>query len=83
MARQAATVTGVLSRLLSGAAVEVVPVLCFVDAEWGWFAKPFSIGGVHVCSPKSIAQLVGRPGPLGAKRIAELADHLARSLPPA
>jgi hypothetical protein len=83
IAHQVATVTGVLSRLPVGMDVEVIPVLCFDGAEWGWFAKPFSMGGVHVCSPKTIAQLVRRPGPLDAERIADLADHLATSLPPA
>jgi hypothetical protein len=41
--------------------LEVVPVhaaLCFVNSEWGWFAKPFSLSGVWVTWTENLIQLV-------------------------
>ena len=47
--------------LLAQAGLTSVPVhaaLCFVNAEWGWFAKPFSLSGVWVAWPEKLTELV-------------------------
>ena len=59
------------------------PVQCFVDGEWGLFAKPFSIDGVLVMWPKALADLVQSPGPLTAEHVTALGIRLAERLPPA
>jgi hypothetical protein len=61
--------------------VPVVPVLCFVDAEWGLFARPFALGQVHVAWPTATAQLVGRPGPLAPEAVTSLAATVAAAFP--
>ena len=32
--------------------------LCFVNSEWGWFAKPFSLNGVWVTWPEKLTELM-------------------------
>ncbi len=38
----------IVRRALGDVDIPVHQVLCFVDAEWGWFANPFTIEGVLV-----------------------------------
>ena len=41
--------------------LDLVPVhaaLCFTNAEWGWFAKPFSLNGVWVTRAEKLVDLV-------------------------
>ena len=40
-------------------------VLCFADAEWGLWARPFVLRGVTVTWPGALAALLGAGGPLG------------------
>lgn len=47
---------------LSGRDVPIQPVVCFIDAEWRWFAKPFTVDGVLVCWPKALYSLLKEPG---------------------
>ena len=50
-----------VENLLAQAGLTSVPVhaaLCFVNAEWGWFAKPFSLSGVWVAWPEKLTELV-------------------------
>ena len=50
-----------VENLLAQAGLTSVPVhaaLCFVNAEWGWFAKPFSLAGVWVAWPEKLTELV-------------------------
>jgi hypothetical protein len=58
MARQVAAVR----QALSGRDVPIQPVVCFIDAEWRWFAKPFTVDGVLVCWPKALYSLLKEPG---------------------
>jgi hypothetical protein len=49
-----------VENLLAQAGLTNVPVhsaLCFVNAEWGWFAKPFSLSGVWVAWPDKLTEL--------------------------
>jgi Nuclease-related domain len=55
--RQVAAVENVLAK----EGLESIPVhaaLCFVNSEWGWFAKPFSLNGVWVTWAQKLTELV-------------------------
>jgi len=41
--------------------VPIAGVLCFVDAEWPFFAEPFTVNGVQVLWPKKLVTLLKRP----------------------
>lgn len=41
-------------------AVPVFGVLCFVDADWGFFPDAFEVNGVRVVWPKKLATWIGR-----------------------
>ena len=62
----------------------VIPVLCFVDAEWGLFTKPFRLNEVLVIWPKALVKAIQATEqarhPLAVQ---ELAGRLAAALPPA
>ena len=64
-------------------ALTVTPVLCFVDAEWSLFARPFRLAGVWVEWSKSLGQRLCAPGPLDAAQVPLLAERVAKALPPA
>ncbi|HWD52917.1 MAG TPA: nuclease-related domain-containing protein [Acidimicrobiales bacterium] len=66
-----------------GADVSVTAALCFVDSDWGLFAKPFHQGGVLVTWPRKLAEAIGEPGPLTRDEVIRLAQTLAIALPPA
>lgn len=55
--------------------------LCFVEADWKWFAKPFTLDGVRVSGPKSLSAAVAEAGPLSREAVAEVAAQLAAALP--
>lgn len=65
------------------AAVPVRPMLCFVDADWQWFAKPFELGGVLVTWPRAARERVSTPGPLPSETIERIAARLDQQLRPA
>lgn len=72
-------------RALEGewAHVPVRPMLCFVDAEWGWFAKPIDISGVVVAWPKAAVKVLSRPGNYAGEDVTRISAHLATRLKPA
>ena len=63
--------------------VTVHGVLCFVDAEFPLFAKPFAVDGVLIIWGKALRERMAVPGPLTADQRAELHRLLAATLPPA
>lgn len=63
--------------------VPVRPVLCFVDAEWGWFARPFELNGVLVAWPKATSELLAHPGPYTPEAIERIVAALESRLKPA
>lgn len=63
--------------------VPVRPMLCFVDAQWRWFAKPFELDGVLVAWPRAARELLVRPGPYGRETVALIAATLGEQLKPA
>jgi hypothetical protein len=55
--RKVAAVEAVLAK----EGLDRVPVhaaLCFVNSEWGWFAKPFALNGVWVTWAQKLTELV-------------------------
>jgi hypothetical protein len=65
------------------AAVPVHSMVCFVDAQWGWFAKTIELGGVLVTWPKAMREVLVAPGPFGTETVATMAARLDRALRPA
>ncbi len=63
--------------------VSVDAALCFVDAEWGFFSKPFRQGGVWIGWPKRLAELIAAPGPVTRADAVRMAERLTGKLPPA
>jgi len=65
------------------AEVPVRPVLCFIDAEWGWFASPFELDGVLVAWPKAVRERLIAPGPYGGEVVGLIGARLNERLRPA
>jgi hypothetical protein len=61
----------------------VVPVLCFVGAEWSMFSHGHRFGDVRVVWPKLLAKLVGNGAELDPPQIESIRRALADGLPPA
>jgi hypothetical protein len=59
----------------------MIPVLCFLGAEWGLFARPFAFDDVRVLWPKELRKFVRSEGPLGADEISQLERAIAAALP--
>ena len=57
--------------------------LCFVDAGWPWFAKPFRLEGIWVTWPKVLGTMLAAAGTLDRDRIDAVAALLAHRLRPA
>jgi len=74
---------GVVERALADASVPLHGVLCFVGADWRWFAKPFQIDGIWVTWPTRLGTMMAVRGPLDIARIRGTAAHLAQRLLPA
>ena len=54
--------------------------LCFTDASWKLFAKPFRIGNVWVTWADALAELIGAPGPLVREDVLRVAKQLGATL---
>jgi hypothetical protein len=65
-----------------GSDVPVQVALCFIGAEWPFFARPFTIDGVLVTWPRALARALGAPGGLGAAERTDLARRVAETFPP-
>jgi hypothetical protein len=63
--------------------VKISRMLVFVESDWGIFTPPFEIDGVWIGTPKQMAKVVARPGPLDPDTIQSIARHIAASLKPA
>jgi hypothetical protein len=80
MASQVKAVRKALERVSAGQ-VAVVPVLCFVDADWSLFARPFQLGGVWIEWPRSLRERILRGGSISPARVAVLAEIMSEALP--
>lgn len=63
--------------------VPVRSMLCFVDTDWQWFAKPFELAGVLVTWPRAARERVSGPGPICKTDIDVIAGRLDARLRPA
>jgi hypothetical protein len=70
-----------VTKALAGMDVPVSSAVCFTDAEWGWFAKPFTIREVFVSGPNALARRISETSVLNVERIQEIAVHLSVALP--
>lgn len=68
---------------LAGDDVAINAALCFIDAEWGLFSKPFQLNGAWVTWGKKLAELIATPGPLTGVDVLRVAARLATALPSA
>ena len=64
-------------------AIPVRPMLCFVDAEWPLFSKPYELDGVLVTWPRAMRELLIRPGPYDPAPVTLIAYRLDERLRPA
>ena len=71
----------IVRRALGDVDIPVHQALCFVDAEWGWFANPFTIEGVLVTWGKELAEKISANGPVVLSDIVSVATQLAKALP--
>jgi hypothetical protein len=78
---QVAAVRRVLEAV--GTTVDVHAALCFIDAEWGLFAKPFQMDGVWVTWGRALSEMIAGAGPLSKLEVIDVANALAAGLPPA
>jgi hypothetical protein len=85
MAKQVETVKNVLDDVedLGDLDTLIRPSLCFIDGEWGWFAKPEMLQDVRICGPKTIVDFVRQPGPISPEQVFEIGSRLASKLRPA
>jgi hypothetical protein len=70
-----------VTKALTGLDVPVSSAVCFTDAEWGWFAKPFTIREVFVSGPNGLARKISETSVISVERIQEIAVHLSGALP--
>jgi hypothetical protein len=63
--------------------VEVKAALCFVNAEWSLFAKPFALDGVWIGWSKALGKRLQPEGELAAEHLLSLARRVAAAMPPA
>jgi hypothetical protein len=79
MARQVEAV----KRVLGDDGIPVLPVLCFIDAEWPLFGGPRHFRGVLIDGKKSIRSRVSAEGLLDQEELLAIATRLAAALPAA
>lgn len=60
--------------------VSVRPGLAITGAQWGWLARPFTVGDVWVGWPKELDRRLTRPGPLTPDQMHWLGQTLAKNL---
>ncbi len=68
--------------LSSGADIPVHAAVCFVDAEFRLFSKPFQLNQVWVIWGKKLAEMIAEEGDLSHDDVLRVATGLATALPP-
>jgi hypothetical protein len=69
-------------KALGGRDVPIFSAVCFTDADWALFTKPFTLHGVFVTGPNTLSKKLGEVGPLKTDNIQEIAGLLSTALPP-
>lgn len=75
-----------VEHVLAKEGLDLIPVhaaLCFVNSEWGWFAKPFSLNGVWVTWGTKLTELVMDWNAIPHTEIDHLAKVVGAKLPSA
>jgi hypothetical protein len=57
--------------------------ICFIEAEWKLFAKPFQHDGVWVTWASKLTEMIAEPGSLTADKVAHIAERLQVGFRPA
>ena len=84
MAKQVEAIEHALGEpLMQDFDVTVKAALCFVDAEWPLFAKPFALDGVWVGWAKALGMRPQAEGALAPEHVRLLARRVAEALAPA
>jgi hypothetical protein len=84
MAKQIEAIrAGLGEALIRESRIDVRGALCFVGAEWSFFAKPFDLGGAWIGWPKALGVQLRTEGALTPGQVASLARRVAVTLPPA
>ena len=68
---------------LDGSDVPLFAAVCFIEADWKLFPKPFQQNAVWVTWPQILVKMISKPGPLAPADVAGVANHLVSALPPA
>ena len=65
-------------------AIPVQGILCFIDADWRWFAKPPRFGtNMHAAWPSAAVSMLAGEGYIADQELTSLAHLLADRFPPA
>ncbi len=64
---------------LGGVEVPIHAALCFIEADWNLFAKPFQLDSVWVTWAQKLAEMIAAPGPLTLPEVTEVADEPGKS----
>jgi hypothetical protein len=62
--------------------VPIHSAICFVEAEWDFFLKPFQIESVWITYGRHLSEMIGGEGPLSDEQVLEVSNDLAIKLPP-
>jgi hypothetical protein len=68
---------------LTGEPITVRGALCFVDSDFGYFARPLLVDDIVISWGKGLRKRLLEPGPLSMAQRAVIHRHLATSFPPA
>jgi hypothetical protein len=71
----------VVLKALEQQEVPVSSAVCFTDAEWKLFAKPFTLKGVFVSGPNALARKIAETDLLSVEVIHSIALQLSTKLP--
>jgi hypothetical protein len=84
MAKQVEAIRVALGQpLIEEFGVKARAALCFVDAEWSLFSKPFALEEVWIGWPKALGVRLRTDGELAPEHLRTLAQRVAAALPPA
>ncbi|HEX3089746.1 MAG TPA: nuclease-related domain-containing protein [Ilumatobacteraceae bacterium] len=75
-----------VEQVLAKDGLDQIPVhaaLCFVNSDWGWFAKPFSLNGVWVTWASKLTELIMDWNAIPTTEIDRLARVVGSKLPSA
>lgn len=72
----------VVRAAIDDSAIPVHAALCFIDAEWKLFAKPFQLNDAWVTWGQKLAEMIAADGPLTEGDVLNVSARIAAALPP-